>query len=194
MEHLKEKECSCTFDLPSFFFIKQSGLTHCVKWLAYFLWQHKGQSSTISLFYSLFLFLCYKQQGCQLPILPCDCTSTIMRSCNETAAGPIFTSDLTGLLLWFLAVGAQCKVEVASENALECVMQSAEKTHYVSNQGAHPSRFTLFLLLSNRMWVSRARNKRVRVNLPKSAAGREAVTRRLQVTLWQKKTCSLCIY
>ncbi|XP_075907773.1 fibrocystin-L-like [Nelusetta ayraudi] len=36
-------------------------------------------------------------------------------------------------------VGAQCKVEVASENALECVMQSAEKTHYVSNQGAHPS-------------------------------------------------------
>lgn len=74
-----------------------------------------------------------------------------MTSCNETVAGPIFTSDLTGLLLWFLAEGAECKVEVASENALECVMQSAEKTHYVSNQGAHPSRFTLFLLLSNRM-------------------------------------------
>lgn len=48
-----------------------------------------------------FCFLRYKQQGCQLLILPCDCTSTIMTSGNETAPGPVSTSDLTCLLLCF---------------------------------------------------------------------------------------------
>lgn len=43
------------------------------------------------------------------------------------------------------------------------------------------------------MWVSQGGNKEMRINLPKSAAGREAVTRRLPVTLSQKKILLLCV-
>lgn len=47
-------------------------------------------------------------------------------------------------------------MDVASENELQCVMQSAEKTHYVANKGSHPSRFSFqrFLQVSNLIWVA----------------------------------------
>ena len=39
--------------------------------------------------------------------------------------------------------GVQCEVMAASENELQCVMQSDQKTHVVTNQGFDRSRFTI---------------------------------------------------
>lgn len=52
---------------------------------------------------------------------------------------------------WCVTGDAECKVKTASENELQCVMQSEERTHIVTNQGSHRSRFTCrsFLQVSN---------------------------------------------
>lgn len=47
----------------------------------------------------------------------------------------VLTRVLTG--------GAECEVEAASENELQCVMKSEEKTHMVDNQGSDRSMSTL---------------------------------------------------
>ncbi len=57
------------------------------------------------------------------------------------AASPGFIYDLMPVW-WFVAGGAECEVTGTSENELQCVLQSEEETHIVTNQGFHRSRFT----------------------------------------------------
>lgn len=66
-------------------------------------------------------------------------------------AAPGSVYDLTHTLCWFATGGAECEVKAASENELQCVMQSEEKKHTVTNQGSHHSRvaFQSFLQVSN---------------------------------------------
>lgn len=53
----------------------------------------------------------------------------------------------------FVTGGAECEVKAASEKELQCVLQSSEKSHTVTNQGSHSSRFTFqpFLQVSNKI-------------------------------------------
>lgn len=56
--------------------------------------------------------------------------------------------DLTGFVLFCgVTGGAECEVKEASKNELQCVVKSDEKTHVVTNQGSHRSRFTFQSLL-----------------------------------------------
>ena len=104
--------------------------------------------------------------------------------CNATALG--FMHDLTHVLCCFFLTGeAECEVKAASENELQCVMQSEEKTHIVTNQGSHHSRFTFRSFLQASKLNLRRLNqstKERRLTYRKTAASKEAVTCRLNVT------------
>lgn len=58
---------------------------------------------------------------------------------------------ISQVLFWYVTGDAECEVKAASENELQCVMQSEEKTHIVTNQGSHHSRLTFqsFCQMSN---------------------------------------------
>lgn len=88
----------CTLRLHSFVIIKQSVLTHCLQWKTYFLCPYFNHQFVLQLLFPRNI-VCYQRRGFQLAILPCDCTSTIMTSWDETAPGPVFTSDLSGSLV-----------------------------------------------------------------------------------------------
>lgn len=45
------------------------------------------------------------------------------------------------ILFRYVTGDANCEVKAATENELQCVMQSEERTHIVTNQGSHRSRF-----------------------------------------------------
>lgn len=68
------------------------------------------------------------------------CYNVPLRS-NNSVSG--FVYDFTVLSGFYgLTGGAECEVEMASEDELQCVVKSKEKTHVVTNQGSHHSRFT----------------------------------------------------
>lgn len=54
-------------------------------------------------------------------------------------------------VLFGVTGGAECEVAAASENELQCVVESKERTYVVTNQGSHHSGFTFpsFVHMSN---------------------------------------------
>lgn len=88
----------------------------------------------------------------------------LSRSCS------VLVCDVTG--------GLECEVTSASENELQCVLQSEGKTHIVTNQGSHSSRFTPFHSFCRcqiKSEFTQTQYSRKRVTFPKADSNDRAV-------------------